>query len=61
MVSLHSPRDRRPRITPVMVLLLLTLGLAGLLAYQAVDAAASHRKTAQNTLEDHATFAPTRR
>jgi signal transduction histidine kinase len=40
-----------------MVLLLATFGLAGVLTYQAVDAAASHRKTAERALKDHATFA----
>jgi signal transduction histidine kinase len=40
-----------------MVLLLLTLGLTGVLAYQAVDAAASHRKTTEATLDDYAMFA----
>lgn len=57
MVPLVSPGSRRPRLTPVMVLLLLTLGLTGVLAYQAVDAAASHRKTAEATLDDYAMFA----
>jgi signal transduction histidine kinase len=40
-----------------MGLLLLTLGLTGVFAYQAVDAAASHRKTAEATLDDYAMFA----
>ena len=57
MVSLRPPSDRRHRVTPVMVLLLLTLGLTGVLAYQAVDAAASHRKTTEATLDDYAMFA----
>jgi signal transduction histidine kinase len=57
MVSVHPLNDRRRRITPVMVLLLLTLGLTGVLAYQAVDAAASHRKTTEATLDDYAMFA----
>ncbi len=57
MVSRPSPRDRRPRVTPVMALLLATLGLTGVLTYQAVDAAASHRRTAERALRDHATFA----
>jgi len=56
MVSFR-PADRRPRLTPVMVLLLLTLGLTGVFAYQAVDAAASHRRTAEATLDDYAMFA----
>ncbi len=57
MVPLPSPRDRRPPVTPVMALLLATLGLTGVLTYQAVDAAASHRRTAERALRDHATFA----
>jgi signal transduction histidine kinase len=40
-----------------MLLLLATLGLTGVLAYQAVDAASSHRETAERALRDHATFA----
>ena len=57
MPPLHSPRDRRPRVTPVMLLLLATLGLTGVLTYQALDAASSHRETAERALRDHATFA----
>jgi len=57
VVPLPSPRDRRPPVTPVMALLLATLGLTGVLTYQAVDAAASHRRTAERALRDHATFA----
>lgn len=57
MVSRPSLRDRRPRVTPVMALLLATLALTGVLTYQAVDAAASHRRTAERALRDHATFA----
>lgn len=57
MGPLRFSRDRRPRVTPVMLLLLATLGLTGVLTYQAVDAAASHRVTAERALRDHATFA----
>ena len=57
MVASPASPDRRPLVTPVMVLLLLTLGFTGVLAYQAVDAAASHRKTAEATLDDYAMFA----
>src|ERR671919_489204 len=42
MVLRPALRDRRPRVTPVMALLLATLALTGVLTYQAVDAAASH-------------------
>jgi signal transduction histidine kinase len=44
-------------VTPVMALLLATLALTGVLTYHAVDAAASHRRTAERALRDHATFA----
>jgi signal transduction histidine kinase len=40
-----------------MLLLLATLGLTGILTYQAVDAARSHRETAERALRDHAMFA----
>jgi signal transduction histidine kinase len=40
-----------------MALLLATLGLIGVLTYQAVEAAASHRRTAERAPRDHATFA----
>ena len=39
------------------MLLLLTLGLAGVLAYQAHRAATSHREAVENTLRDYAAFA----
>jgi signal transduction histidine kinase len=57
VVPLASRHNRRPTLTPVMALLLATLGLTGVLTYQAVDAAASHRRTAERALRDHATFA----
>jgi signal transduction histidine kinase len=38
-------------------LLVLTLGLVGVLAYQAVDATRSHRRVAEQTLKEHALFA----
>jgi signal transduction histidine kinase len=41
----------------IVVLLLLTLGLAGVLAYQAHRAATSHREAVENTLRDYAAFA----
>ena len=40
-----------------IVLLLSMLGIAGALAYQAQDAARSHRATAENVLRDYAGFA----
>ena len=41
----------------VVGLLLLTLGLIGVLAYQALDATRSHERIAQQTLKEHALFA----
>lgn len=40
-----------------IVLLLSILGIAAALAYQAQDAARSHRATAENVLRDYAGFA----
>jgi hypothetical protein len=40
-----------------IVLLLTMLGIAAALAYQAQDAARSHRATAENVLRDYAGFA----
>jgi signal transduction histidine kinase len=57
MIPHPASRDRRPRVTPVMLLLLATAALAAVLTYQAVDAASSHRETAERALRDHATFA----
>ena len=50
-------RAHRPRATFVSLLLLATLGLAGLLARQAQVAASSHRAVAERTLTDYAAFA----
>ncbi|MFN2433385.1 MAG: sensor histidine kinase [Gemmatimonadota bacterium] len=52
---LHT--SRRLRSSFVVVLLLLTLGLAGVLAWQAHRAATSHRAVAEDTLRDYAGFA----
>ena len=41
----------------VVGLLVLTLGLIGVLAYQALDATRSHERIAQQTLKEHALFA----
>jgi len=41
----------------IVLLLLSTLAVAGALAYQAQQAARSHRATAENVLRDYATFA----
>jgi signal transduction histidine kinase len=53
------PRLRRApsRTALVAALLLLTLGLAGIMAYQAWDAARSHRRVAEAALKEHALFA----
>jgi hypothetical protein len=45
------------RALPLYVLLLSTLALAGILGFQAYDAARSHRATAQQTLRDYAQLA----
>jgi signal transduction histidine kinase len=50
-------RAHRPRATFISLLLLATLGLAGLLARQAQVAASSHRAVAERTLTDYAAFA----
>lgn len=50
-------RTPRSRSAFVAGLLLLALGLAGLLAYQAHDAARSHRAVAEKALGEHAAFA----
>jgi len=51
------PPSRLPRSALVVGLLLLTLVLAGVLAYQAQDAAHSHRAAAESALRDYAAFA----
>ncbi|HEX2187790.1 MAG TPA: hypothetical protein VHG51_02770, partial [Longimicrobiaceae bacterium] len=48
---------RPPRSALVVGLLLLTLSLAGVLAYQAQDAAHRHRAAAESALRDYAAFA----
>ena len=45
------------RSVPLYVLLLSTLALAGILGFQAYDAARSHRATAQQALRDYAQLA----
>ncbi|NIR44443.1 MAG: HAMP domain-containing histidine kinase [Gemmatimonadetes bacterium] len=47
----------RPRGTLLIVFLTLSLALAAGLAYQAVDAARSHRQTAESVLRDYARIA----
>lgn len=45
---------RLPGTTLLGAFLVATLGLSGWLAYQAIDTARSHRRTAEATLRDHA-------
>src|SRR6478672_8656235 len=47
----------RPRSASLFAILLLTVALAGVLTYEAWDAARSHRATAERTLRDYAAFA----
>lgn len=51
------PGSGRPRSAAIVTVLMLTLVIAGALAYQAQQAARSHRATAENVLRDYATFA----
>jgi signal transduction histidine kinase len=48
---------RRSRSTFIVVLLFATLAMTGTLAYEALEAARSHRTTAENVLRDYSTFA----
>jgi signal transduction histidine kinase len=54
-----SFRRRVLGVTPLTIFLVATLGLAGWLGYQAVDAAASHRRTAEAVLRDYAEISAT--
>lgn len=55
--SLSRKPARRPRGALLVLFLVLSLVLAGGLAYQAVDAARSHRETAESVLRDYARVA----
>ena len=59
LTSGHRIRAMRSRwsASAAIVLLLSVLGIAAALAYQAQDAARSHRATTENVLRDYATFA----
>ncbi len=57
MPSLPSRRVAAPRVTLLVALLTLTVILAGMLAYEAHDAARSHRVTAERALRDYASVA----
>jgi signal transduction histidine kinase len=52
-MTLHN----RSRSRLIVGLLVLTLGVTGLLAYQALEAARSHRETAEGVLRDYASLA----
>lgn len=52
-----APLRLRRRSSPTAAILLLTATLAGVLAYQAWDAARSQRATAEGALRDYASFA----
>lgn len=57
MATLSRTRRLLSRTALVGGLLVLTLGLICVLAYQAVDATRSHRRVAEQTLKEHAHFA----
>lgn len=56
-IGSHGPDSHRSRSLFVVALLVLALGLAGVLAYQAWDAARAHRVTSEETLRNYASFA----
>lgn len=51
------PALRPSRSTVIVILLVATLGMAAMLAFEAQQAARSHRATAENVLRDYAAFA----
>ena len=51
------PRGVRSRTTSLVAILMLTVALAAFLAYEAWDAARSHRATAERAIRDYAKFA----
>src|SRR5687768_18573425 len=51
------PRGVRSRTTSLVAILVLTVALAAFLAYEAWDAARSHRATAERAIRDYAKFA----
>jgi signal transduction histidine kinase len=53
----RDPSPMRPRGAILVAMLLLTLVLVAVLAYQAHEAARSHRSAVEATLEDYASFA----
>jgi signal transduction histidine kinase len=53
----HLPRSVRSRTKSLVAILMLTVALAAFLAYEAWDAARSHRATAERAIRDYAKFA----
>jgi signal transduction histidine kinase len=51
------PAFRPSRSTVIVILLVATLGMAAMLAFEAQQAARSHRETAENVLRDYSAFA----
>src|SRR5215212_4264956 len=56
-MSRPGSRLARSRTTPLVAILLLTVVLAAFLAYEAWDAARSHRAAAERAVRDYANFA----
>jgi signal transduction histidine kinase len=57
MSDAHLPRAVRSRTKSLVAILMLTVPLAAFLAYEAWDAARSHRATAERAIRDYAKFA----
>jgi signal transduction histidine kinase len=57
MADLRLPRGVRSRTTSLVAILMLIVGLTAFLAYEAWDAARSHRATAKRAIQDYAKFA----
>jgi signal transduction histidine kinase len=57
MPTLQLPRIRQPRLVLLVALLILSFAATAVLAYQAQDAARSHRVAAERALRDYASFA----
>src|SRR6185436_19971901 len=57
MPSDAVPGAYRSRTRPLVAILLVTVGLAAFLAYEAFDSAKHHRATAVRTIQDYANFA----
>ena len=57
MTSLRWPRLRHPRLALLVVLLTLSVGVTGVIAYQAYTAALWHKYSAEQALRNYATIA----